>query len=193
MFVIYRYFHIESGKSYIGQTYNMRKRKNKHRHAEGGCPLFHRAVRKYGKDAFDYEILIDNLSEEEVDDAEKDMIAFWETKAPHGYNLDDGGNSNKTTHPETSAKISEKLRGENHPLYGIRGKDSHNYGREHTAESKSNMSAAQRKRYSDPKERDKHRGEKNAFYGKKHDYETRLVMARKARKRNNPLQLTLFD
>ena len=51
-FVIYRYFHIESGKSYIGQTNNMRKRIV--RHSNGHSSLYlSRAVKKHGKDAFD--------------------------------------------------------------------------------------------------------------------------------------------
>ena len=63
MAIIYRYINKINGKSYVGQTVSPHLRKNFHRTAPFNPnskdyeKVFYRAIRKYGWDNFDYEVL----------------------------------------------------------------------------------------------------------------------------------------
>lgn len=95
-----------NGKRYIGQTWDEQKRRWDHRSVSGKDSLFHRAIRKYGKDEFIYEILHSGIgSQEELSRLECAEIAKFNTIAPHGYNLTTGGEGGK--HNEIS---KQKLR-----------------------------------------------------------------------------------
>ena len=88
-----------NGKGYIGKTLNgMEKRRKGHEHAaEKGSKLpFHRALRKYGFENFEWIILFGDLEEEEIDEFEMICIKKTKTKAPNGYNLTDGGDGGNT-------------------------------------------------------------------------------------------------
>jgi hypothetical protein len=51
----------------------------------------HCAIRKYGRDVFEIEILDEGLTEAEADFCEVFYIRILNTKVPNGYNLTDGG------------------------------------------------------------------------------------------------------
>lgn len=100
--IIYKYTS-PSGKAYIGQTYQEEfKRKNDHRYDatyENGTSYnypFYKAIRKYGFDAFKYEVLI-TIEEENLEDLrirlnelEIYYIGKYDTYN-NGYNLTIGG------------------------------------------------------------------------------------------------------
>jgi hypothetical protein len=50
----------------------------------------------------------------------------------------------KTHTPEVRRKISEKVRGEKHPMYGKKGKEHQSYGYKHTEETRKQMSEISR-------------------------------------------------
>lgn len=57
---VYRYIHIATGRSYIGSTVDIKARRIDHRTkaaASKSQTHFHRALRKYGENAFEFEIL----------------------------------------------------------------------------------------------------------------------------------------
>lgn len=54
--IIYKYTNKINGKVYIGQTINPKIRKSQHKNSKAD-DYFHRAIRKYGWEAFDYEVL----------------------------------------------------------------------------------------------------------------------------------------
>ena len=93
--VLYR-FKRKTGslKAYIGITGDFPQRLRAHvngRHdASRSESVIHSAIKKYGIDAFDIEIL-DYLPEEELPNEEVEAIAFQKTVAPLGYNLNEGG------------------------------------------------------------------------------------------------------
>lgn len=97
-----------SGKSYIGQTCNLTRRNYSHQ-SGSGCRLFGKAVNKYGWDNFSHQVLIDNLTIEEANLKEAELIAFHETRAPNGYNLKAGGLSSLHS-GETRALMSESAK-----------------------------------------------------------------------------------
>ncbi len=82
-----------SGKIYIGQTIRkFKKRFREHvRNAENGaCTILSTAIRKYGADSFQKEILCYS-DPTELNDWEKLYINFLNTLHPDGYNLQPGG------------------------------------------------------------------------------------------------------
>lgn len=118
--IIYMY-KSPSGKYYIGQTTRPKFRKNEHvSRAFNGSELpFHRAIRKYGMDSFEYSILCritcsntETLSEI-LDNLEQYYIVKYNSKVPTGYNASDGGEGNLGVilSSETRAKMSKAKKG----------------------------------------------------------------------------------
>ena len=105
MLYIYRFKNTINNKSYIGQTNNIENRKRNHKSAafntksnEYNRP-FYKAIRKYGWDAFQFEILeeipngfgIDYLNEREIS-----FIDYYKSLvSENGYNIAKGGNGYK--------------------------------------------------------------------------------------------------
>lgn len=108
--IIYKATNIINNKIYIGQTVNtLEHRKNQHFNEAFNLRrklvYFHEAIRKYGKDAFVFEVIeeIDNI--DELNKRESYWISFYKsTDKKFGYNLDSGGKNCKKSH-ETKAKI----------------------------------------------------------------------------------------
>lgn len=85
-----------SGKSYIGYTTRgLLRRMGGHEsdaHTKRFTSLFHRAIRKYGFDDFEWTVLHEDIGTDELlQVAEMCAIYVHETRAPMGYNLTDGG------------------------------------------------------------------------------------------------------
>lgn len=83
-------------KGYVGKTKRaLEQRVKEHLKAarDGADQLFARAIRKHGSEAFEWSVLVEvpGDSEDDLDAREREMIAFYETHGPKGYNLTDGG------------------------------------------------------------------------------------------------------
>ena len=93
MGVIYKATSKTSGKSYIGQTINLKDRIRSHRCAKDNY-AFHSALRKYGFNDFIWEIVEDlgDCTQELLDEREKYWIAFYDTYC-NGYNSTIGGDN----------------------------------------------------------------------------------------------------
>ncbi|MDD4242774.1 MAG: GIY-YIG nuclease family protein [Bacilli bacterium] len=103
-YLIYKYTS-PSGKSYIGQTCDLKRRENSHK-CSTGCSSFARAKEKYGFENFIREILEEGLTLEEANERESYWIAEHNTLVPNGYNLMTGGN-NSTPCEESRKLMSE--------------------------------------------------------------------------------------
>jgi len=90
-FVVYRISHIDSGKSYIGITTNYKKRMQVHFNSHNTNSYLHRTIKKHGKENFKHEIIFECNSWKELCEEETEYIKIFNTKAPNGYNLTDGG------------------------------------------------------------------------------------------------------
>lgn len=98
---IYKFTNKINGHCYIGQTNNLQKRYNGHKSeafnekASGYWLPFHCAIRKYGIENFNYEILeeiADGESQKFIDEREKYFIAYYHSlKDENGYNVTIGG------------------------------------------------------------------------------------------------------
>lgn len=101
--IIYIYTNKLNNKVYIGQTIDENRRRLEHLNAKDDF-YFHKALRKYGIENFDYKILysIRNESRDFViytlNEKEIEYIEFYNSTNPDkGYNLTKGGNYNSIT------------------------------------------------------------------------------------------------
>ena len=74
--------------------------------------LFYRAIQKYGWSNIKHEILYENLSKEEAEQKEIELIEKYKSNQPkYGYNIANGGNTTGTVSEVTKEKISKTLKG----------------------------------------------------------------------------------
>lgn len=104
-YCIYCHTNTITGKKYIGQTHNYKKRCVPSNYK--GCVKFYHAIQKYGWENFTHEILEDKLTLEEANKKEEYYIKFYNT-IEDGYNLKSGGLNNKLSE-ESRKKISNKI------------------------------------------------------------------------------------
>lgn len=156
-----------SNKCYIGQTINLVERKrtlyNPNKYYSG-----HRldnAIKKYGIENFQYEIIIQIVESskeklrEKLDELEKFYIKKYDSYN-NGYNMTLGGSGSNGCFQteESKRKISEKAKGRKGSMLG----------RHLTEEQRNKISNFAKTRT----------GEKNSFYGKTHSEEAKLKIGR---------------
>jgi group I intron endonuclease len=123
--IIYKITNKVNGKIYIGQTIRtLEQRKWQHLDAaKHGCRThLYSAIRKYGEENFEFEVIDEASSIEELNELERYYIAKFDC-IKSGYNMVDGGNNNvmfldsvKQKHlesmrsDETRAKISKSMK-----------------------------------------------------------------------------------
>ena len=89
--VIYKMENLTNGKIYIGKTTReLRIRIHEHIYSNKNYPV-DKAVKKYGIEMFDIDIIAEADTEEELDALESFFIEFYTSKKPEGYNLTEGG------------------------------------------------------------------------------------------------------
>lgn len=122
-----------NGKMYVGQTImSLQKRWSSHKESDS---LIGQALRKYGEDNFDSRVLEECDSLEMLNFRERCYILALGTLAPHGYNLQPGGD-NKLHHDITKVKISERRKGKG---CGVRNV---NYKRDFSSEHRLKISSS---------------------------------------------------
>ena len=101
---IYCLIHKESLKCYIGQSINIDFRKKKYKYIScDGQPYIYRALKKYGFNAFDFEI-IEECAQEDLNSREIFWIKFYDS-LNNGYNCREGGIQGKMSE-ESKSKMS---------------------------------------------------------------------------------------
>ena len=138
-YCVYRYTS-PSGKFYIGLTgRTLSERAGENGVKYHGCPFFWSAIQKYGFENFKREILFNNLTKEEAEQKEIEMIAKYKSnQKEYGYNIAIGGESNVGF--KHTDQWKEKLRATN------TGEGNPFYGQKHTTETKKRMSDAAKNR-----------------------------------------------
>lgn len=115
-YCVYAHINKINGKIYIGQTIygdtpNMRW---KNGYGYKRQEYFYNAIKKYGWDGFEHEIIASNLTEKEANNFEKLLIKELDTMNQNkGYNLSTGGDgiSGHKLSEETKKKISKSSKG----------------------------------------------------------------------------------
>jgi len=96
--IIYLLTNRITSKSYIGQTvHTLSKRIWQHCQPKSGCVVLYRAIKKYGIESFDQQVLVEVDSIEELNYYEEHLIARFQTLVPNGYNLMTGGCHSRPT------------------------------------------------------------------------------------------------
>ena len=183
--IIYKVTNKINGKCYIGQTMQaFAQRKGEHlrtafseKNIRYNCH-FYRAIRKYGKEAFEWKILAKGLPIECLNDAESEMVKQYDSFS-NGYNSHSGGGNGRLVSKETARKISIANKG-----------NRVNLGRRASEETKKKLSLAGlgRKMSEEFKKKlsDRTKGEKNPMYGKHPSEETRARLSKRSAGKNNP-------
>lgn len=131
--IVYKVTNKLNGKIYIGQTSRSLNRRMAEHLANHRTSYFDRALRKYGINNFDIEVIYNAKTKHELDEKEQYFIKFFNSKIPNGYNMTDGGegqigirrfgSTNSHWGKHHSEKAKEKMREarkkyvkENHPM-----------------------------------------------------------------------------
>lgn len=101
-----------NGKIYIGIT----SREPQKRWGSNGInyrtQMFYNAIQKYGWNNISHEVLFDNLTKEEAEQKEIELIALYRSNEKQfGYNIDNGGNCIGSFSEEHKQKISNSKKG----------------------------------------------------------------------------------
>ena len=106
---IYKITNKIDNKIYVGQTIrDVEERWKAHLHKGSKCRYLSAAIKKYGVDNFDFQLVCITF-DNQLNDMEIKYIEKYNSLVPNGYNLKMGGNSG-THHAETKQKISEALK-----------------------------------------------------------------------------------
>lgn len=156
--VIYKFTHLATGRSYVGQTIqDPNQRRLEHIASSKHTPAtyhFHNALQKYGIESFKFEVIATTSSIEELNILEEEFILKFDS-INNGFNICNGG-SNKTHHPESIERMREsqrlahakrKANGTNKPSWN-KGKSGYTMAG-HSDESKQAMSDIMKEKYKD--------------------------------------------
>ena len=106
---IYKFTHKDTGRVYIGQTIqNPNQRRLEHISGSRYSPYthhFHNALRKYGIDAFDFEVIAEASSLDELNILEAKYVDEYDS-INTGFNIREAG-GNKKHNPESIKRMSE--------------------------------------------------------------------------------------
>jgi len=116
--IIYKATNTINGMSYIGQTiFTIDERRLKHERLDDKS-YFQNAIESHGKDVFEWEILYECSTPEELSEKEMFYVEHFNTLRPNGYNLTKGGEGSFWTGDNNPAKmdwvrqkISDKAKG----------------------------------------------------------------------------------
>ncbi|AUR97704.1 coil containing protein [Vibrio phage 1.244.A._10N.261.54.C3] len=142
--VVYRHTNTVNGKQYVGITKrSMQERWKEHVYSafrENSVNAFHCAIRKYGVNAFEHEILyVDDLRDYSVlEKFEREYIVESNCLAPNGYNMTEGGGG--TLGFKFSDDQKERLSSTHRESYQ-NGRVPPMAGRTHSAETKEHWSS----------------------------------------------------
>lgn len=167
-----------NSKIYIGQSVDINKRFNSHKHLlrnnNHSNSHLQASYNKYGADNFEFG-LIKCTKEKYLNRLEKLFIRKYDSTDPtKGYNYAKGGNSNSgwTMPQKTRNKIREALKGENSYWYGKTFSKEHKKKLSESLKGKK-LSEAHKQKLSEA-----FKGKNHPFYGKHHTEETKQKISK---------------
>lgn len=109
------YIHIfPNNKKYIGITMNIPNYRWNNGNGYNRQKIMKNAIKKYGWENIKHKILFTNLTKEEAEQKEIELIAFYKSnQRKYGYNIENGGNCVGKMSEETKKKISKSNIGKN--------------------------------------------------------------------------------
>jgi len=113
-FIVYKHTNKKNNKSYIGITSQEAKKRWQNGNKYKNNKYFWNAIKKYGWDNFDHEIIFEDVSKNDALKKEEELIAVNKSsEKDYGYNLTLGGELN-IPNKETLKKLSESHKGKHH-------------------------------------------------------------------------------
>ena len=110
-YIVYMHVNRINNKVYIGITANKPEIRWQNGNGYKEQNFFY-AIKKYGWDMFDHKILFTNLTKEEAEQKEIELIAKYKSnQREFGYNIGNGGNTYGKHNEITKKKISKKNTG----------------------------------------------------------------------------------
>lgn len=186
-YAVYKHVNKVDGKVYIGQT--CMKPEYRWRNGNGyiNNSYFYNAIQKYSWDNFEHIIIANNLTQNEANAMEEEMIKkHRSTDRDKGYNIMFGGDNHllSATTKEKLSKIAKERMNNYTPeelkeigrkiSVALSGEKNGFYGKKHSDETKQKM-------------RDNHArlsGKDHPMYGHKHSDETKSEWSKKRRGKN---------
>lgn len=156
---IYKITNIVNNKSYIGYTEDPTARWEAHRHNQGSKLVF-QAIKKYSLENLSFEVIAEDTLENE-----DRYIQKYNTMAPNGYNLTEGGSKPPNHKGKSYADIYGDNAEEQRKKRHIKQLERGGYGPvKHKEESKKKISEAVS-------------GKKNPMYGRHHSDSSKQKMS----------------
>lgn len=161
-------------------------------------PKYKRAFSKQGrselwrritnKTSYSVQIVLDDLTEEETKEKEKEFIKIYGridlgTGTLCNFTAGGDGTPGNIQSEEQKRATSERMMGENNPMFGKYGEENPMFGINHTEETKNKISEKAKGRIPSEETRDKIR---NANLGKKRTDETKAKLSNSLKGENNP-------
>lgn len=120
---IYKIINTVNSKIYVGLTSNLNRRWSQHKInsiKNSKNSALYKSMNKYGIDKFELIPICKCLNYKVAGDVETELIRHYNSLAPNGYNIQNGGiQAYEFKHPENFKKVmSERMKGENNPFYG---------------------------------------------------------------------------
>lgn len=144
-YVVYIHTLKSDGRVYVGQTCNLKNRWCGNGSRYESCSYFGNAIKKYGWDAFDHEVVLDGLSKDEADVYEDLLIDQYRSgEKGFGFNLRGGGSRGRLT-PESIEKTRRANTGRKMSEEAKRRMSETRTGRSLSEEHKKNIAAGHRK------------------------------------------------
>ena len=109
-----------NGKRYIGITKQRLAIRFKNGYGYQRCPIMWKAIQKYKWRNIEHNVLFENLTKEEAETKEIELIAKYKSNdRKFGYNIANGGNCIGTVSEETKKIISNKNKGKPNKYKGM--------------------------------------------------------------------------
>lgn len=140
---VYEHKNKINGKRYIGITSQPVQRRWKSGYGYCSQKYFYNAIKKYGWDKFEHNILYSGLTDTEAKRIEQSLIDLYNTtSAERGYNITHGGDGSRGVirSDETKRKIGDTLSGHGVSTETIEKLRTASKGKKHTEESRQKIS-----------------------------------------------------
>lgn len=158
-------------KRYVGITCQDVKKRWKNGAGYINCIYFYHAIQKYGWDNFNHYILFTDLTKEEAEKKEIELIAFWNTtNSDNGYNLASGGGTcaGIKRSKETIEKIRQARLGKKHSKETIEKMKQRKYTQEQIENMRKRMTGRKHTTEEIEKIRQAHLGKARPDVTKRH-------------------------
>lgn len=163
-YIVYKHT-TPANKVYIGITSKSVNERWRNGNGYKHSPHFYAAIKKYGWDNIKHEVLFDNLTKEQAEQKEVELISTYNsTNREYGYNSDSGGNVNRYHNEETKQKIRNAHLGMKHTqetkdkISALKKGNKNRLGQHQSSECKKKLSKYFKGKFA---------GEKNYFHSHK--------------------------